>query len=94
MASDMFLVLDGIPGESQDKQFLKTISIGSVTYGMSVPGSPTEPISGKPSVDQIVVSKLVDSASLHLLRALAEARRVDNGRISIRRPTTTGAWST
>jgi type VI secretion system secreted protein Hcp len=93
MASDMFLVLDGIPGESQDKQFPKTIDIGSVTYGMSVPGSPTEPISGKPSVDQIVVSKLVDSASLHLLRALAETRRVDNGRISIRRPstTTTGA---
>ena len=85
MASDMFLELYGIQGEAQDKQFPKSINIRSVTYGMSVPGSPTEPISGKPSVDQIVVSKLVDSASVPLLRALAEPRRVDTGRISIRR---------
>ncbi len=89
MASDMFLELYGIQGEAQDKQFPKSINIRSVTYGMSVPGSPTEPISGKPSVNQIVVSKLVDSASVPLLQALAEAKRLDTGRISIRRPSST-----
>jgi type VI secretion system secreted protein Hcp len=89
MATDMFLILDGIQGESRDSQFPKSIDIRSVTYGMSVPGSPTEPVSGKPSVDQIVVSKTVDSASLPLLRALAEATRVVNGQIVIRRGVTT-----
>ncbi len=93
MASDMFLELYGIPGEVQDRQFPKSINIGSVTYGMSVPGSPTEPISGKPSVDQIVVSKLVDSASVPLLRALAEPRRLDTGRISFRKPSSTSTTS-
>jgi type VI secretion system secreted protein Hcp len=85
MATDMFLVLDGIPGESRDKQFLKSIDIGSVTYGMSASGSPTDPVSGKPSVNQIIVSKWVESASLPLLRTLAETRRLETGRILIRR---------
>jgi type VI secretion system secreted protein Hcp len=85
MATNMFLVLDGIPGESQDSQFLKSVEISSLSYGMSVPGSPTDPVGGKVSVDQIVVSKRVDLASLPLLQALAEARPVGTGRISIRR---------
>jgi type VI secretion system secreted protein Hcp len=84
MASDMFLELYGIRGEVQDKQFPNSIRIGSVTYGMSGSSSPTDPSSGKAMVDQIVVSKVVDSASLPLLQALAEARRLDTGRISIR----------
>jgi type VI secretion system secreted protein Hcp len=89
MATNMFLVLDGIPGESRDSQFLNSVDISSLTYGMSALGSPTDPVSGKPSVDQIIVSKRVDLASLPLLRALAEARTVDTGRISIRRVTGT-----
>jgi type VI secretion system secreted protein Hcp len=90
MATDMFLILDGIQGESRDAQYPKSIDIGSVTYGMSASGSWTDPYSGKPpSVDQIVVSKLVDSASLLLLRALAETSRVSRGRILIRTAGTT-----
>jgi type VI secretion system secreted protein Hcp len=86
MASDMFLELYGIQGEVQDKQFPRSIRIGSVTYGMSGSFSPIDKMSSKTRVDQIVVSKVVDSASLPLLQALAEAKRLDTGRISIRRP--------
>jgi type VI secretion system secreted protein Hcp len=85
MATDMFLILPEIPGESYDSEYRKSIDIGSVTYGMSASGSPTDPVSGKPSVDQIVISRWVDSASLPLLRALAEGRRLETGRILIRR---------
>jgi type VI secretion system secreted protein Hcp len=83
MASDVFLILPGIPGESQDRQFEKSIHIKKFTYGMSASGGLMEP-PDKPSVDQIVVSKWVDSASMPLLRALAEGRRLDSGRILIR----------
>jgi hypothetical protein len=56
MATNMILVLDGIPGESQDSQFPKSVEISSLTYGMSVPASLGDPVGGKVSVDQIVVS--------------------------------------
>jgi type VI protein secretion system component Hcp len=61
------------------------VEIGSLTYGLSVHGSPTDPVGARPSVDQLVVSKRVDSASLPLLKALAEGTLVRTGRISFRR---------
>jgi type VI secretion system secreted protein Hcp len=86
VADQIFMILDGITGESTDKQFPKSVEVLSLSYGAHLPaavgGGGTV---GTPTIDDIVVGKRVDTASLGLLRALLEGIHISTGRIMLRR---------
>jgi type VI secretion system secreted protein Hcp len=87
MAYDIFLRLDTIPGESMDTTFRGQIELSSITSGLHHPAmvGSSSPSDAKPSADQVVVTKLVDSASVPLAKAVLTGARLANGRISFRR---------
>ena len=84
MASDIFLNLAGIKGESRDSAFLGTTELHSVNWGFSLSGSISQGF-GKPDSDEIVVSKYVDSTSPLLMKALDSAAPIGTGKISFRK---------
>ena len=70
MAVDMFLNLDGVKGESKDKAHTQEIDILSWSWGMSNSGSAHVDGgagSGKVSVQDLSVTKYIDSSSAKIM---------------------------
>ncbi len=73
MAVDMFLKLDGVNGESKDKTHIKDIDVLSWSWGMSNSGSAHVgggAGSGKVNVQDVSVTKYIDSSSPKLMHSL------------------------
>lgn len=85
--SDFFLQIDGIPGDSQDKTFPKSIQVLDWSWGASTAISPTNTGSGagksKPQAFTFVAA--TSSASPKLFLACAKGTHIKSATLSARR---------
>ena len=88
MATDMFLKLDGIKGESKDKQHKDEIQIESFSWGMA---QHTEGHTGgghgagKVRIHDISISKSTDKASADLIQQVCTGKHIKEGLITFRK---------
>ncbi len=88
MAVDMFLKLDGIDGESQDKAHKKNIDILAWSWGASQSGTTHMGAgsgAGKVNVQDLSVTKYVDSSSAALLKHITTGKHIPKGRVLVRK---------
>lgn len=88
MAVDMFLMLDGIKGESQDDKHKDEIDIESFSWGMSQSGSGHRgggQGTGKVDVNDITITKIIDKSSPSLMLACANGKHIPKGKITVRK---------
>jgi type VI secretion system secreted protein Hcp len=88
MAVDMFLMLDGIKGESADDKHKGEIDIESFSWGMSQTGSghrSTGGGTGKVDVGDISIMKFVDKSSPSIMLACANGKHIPKGKITVRK---------
>jgi type VI secretion system secreted protein Hcp len=88
MAVDMFLMLDGIKGESSDSKHKGEIDIQSFSWGMAQTGSGhrgTGSGTGKVDVNDISIVKVVDKSSPTLMLACANGKHIAKGKITLRK---------
>lgn len=88
MAVDMFLMLDGIKGESADSKHKGEIDIESFSWGMAQTGSGHRGSgsgSGKVDVNDISIVKVVDKSSPSLMLACANGKHIPKGKITVRK---------
>jgi type VI secretion system secreted protein Hcp len=88
MAGDMFLMLDGIKGESVDDKHKEEIDIQSFSWGMAQFGSGhtgSGSGTGKVDVADIQIQKSLDVASPKLQLACASGKHIAKGRITVRK---------
>jgi len=86
-ASDYFLKLDGIEGESTSKGHAKEIDIQSWSWGMSNSGSSGTGGgggAGKVSFSDISFMKSVDKSSPALFKACATGKHIDKATLTVR----------
>jgi type VI secretion system secreted protein Hcp len=88
MAIDIFLKIDGIPGESTDSQHRDEIDILSYAWGESQPeaaagGSGTS--AGRVTMQDFHFTKRVSKASPRLFLACANGARIRNAILTVRR---------
>jgi type VI secretion system secreted protein Hcp len=88
MAVDMFLNLDGVKGESQDKSHTKEIDILGWSWGMSNSGSAHVgggAGSGKVSVQDLSVTKYLDSSSAQIMLSCCEGTHFGSALLTVRK---------
>jgi type VI secretion system secreted protein Hcp len=88
MAVDMFLDINGVKGESRDKAHSKQIDVLGWSWGMSNSGSAHVgggAGAGKVNVQDISVTKYVDSASPALMLACAKGTHFDKATLTVRK---------
>jgi type VI secretion system secreted protein Hcp len=88
MATDMFLKLTGIEGESADDAHQGEIDVLAWTMGMAQSGSAQVGGgggAGKVHVQDLAVTKLVDRASCNLMLACCSGKHIAEGVLVIRR---------
>jgi type VI secretion system secreted protein Hcp len=88
MAVDMFLMLDGIKGESKDHKHGGEIHIESFSWGMNQTGDMSRDGgggAGKVSVHDISVTKYVDKASCLLMLSCCNGKHIPKGLITVRK---------
>jgi type VI secretion system secreted protein Hcp len=88
MPADMFLKLEGIPGESQDKKHAKEIDILAYGWGASQTGSFHSGGgggAGKASFQDINFTKRVDVSSTKLLKAVAKGQHIGEAVFTVRK---------
>jgi len=88
MAADMFLMLDGIKGESSDDKHKGEIDIESFSWGLAQSGSGhrgTGSGTGKVDVHDINITKKVDKSSPTLQLACANGKHITKGKITLRK---------
>jgi type VI secretion system secreted protein Hcp len=88
MAVDMFLKLDGIKGESQDKDHKQEIDILTWSWGGSQPVSGHMGGgggSGKVNFNDLSVTKWIDSASTKLYTSLAKGAHIKEAILTVRK---------
>lgn len=88
MAVDMFLMLTGIAGESQDSKHKGQIDIDSFSFGVSQSGSGSRAGgsgSGKADFQDIAISKLVDKATPTLVNHCATGEHIKEALITVRK---------
>ena len=88
MAVDMFLKLDGIIGESQDKTHKGEIHIESFSWGMNQTGTfgtGGGGGAGKVQVHDISITKFVDKSTPELMLHCANGKHISNGLITVRK---------
>ena len=88
MAVDMFLSLDKIKGESQDKAHKDEIDILAWSWGMSQSG--TMHVgggggAGKANFQDISITKYVDKASTDLMKSCALGDHIEKGTLIVRK---------
>src|SRR6266516_1889866 len=87
MAVDMFLKIDGIDGESQDKSHKGEIDVLSFSWGVhnttSRGGSGGS--SGKATAEDFTFTHLVDKASPALMLACAAGRHIQQAQLTVRK---------
>jgi type VI secretion system secreted protein Hcp len=88
MAIDMFLKLDGVTGEAKDKVHGKEIDVLSWSWGMTNEGSAHsggDAGSGKVNVQDVSVTKFIDSSSPQLMLACCKGAHFANALITVRK---------
>jgi type VI secretion system secreted protein Hcp len=88
MAVDMFLKLNGVAGESKDKTHTKEIDILAWTWGMSNSGSAHVgggAGSGKVSVQDLSVTKYIDSSSAQIMLSCCDGTHFDTALLTVRK---------
>lgn len=88
MASDYLLEIDGVKGESKDKQFPGTIHVESFSWGMSNAAnlqSGGGGGQGKADVSDASFSKATDIASLPLFAACASGKHIPKATLHVRK---------
>ena len=88
MAYDIFLKIDGIPGESQDQFHKNEIDIMSFSWGASNStsvGTGTGASTGKASVKDFTVTKATDSASPVLFQKCCDGSVIATGVVTLQR---------
>lgn len=88
MAVDMFLKLDGIDGEAQDKKHKGEIDVLAWSWGASQSGTThmgSGSGSGKVNVQDLSVTKYIDSSSHALLQHITTGKHIPKGRLLVRK---------
>jgi type VI secretion system secreted protein Hcp len=88
MAVDMFLKLDGVPGESKDKQYLDHIEILSFSFGAVQQGAfekGTGGGAGKAHIHEPQFTHYFDKASTQLLLMCVTGKAINSGEFIARR---------
>jgi type VI secretion system secreted protein Hcp len=88
MAVDMFLKIATVDGESRDSKHSKEIDVLAWSWGMSNSGSAHVgggAGAGKVNVQDISVTKYVDSASPKLMKACADGSHFDEATLTVRK---------
>ena len=88
MAVDMFLILNGISGESQDDTYEGEIDILAWSWGVSQSGTThmgTGSGSGKANFQDIAITKWVDKATPELLKHCSTGKHIPDGEIIVRK---------
>src|SRR5437763_13199723 len=88
MAVDMFLKIDGVDGESKDKKNSKQIDVLAWSWGMSNSGSAHVgggAGAGKVNVQDVSVTKYVDSSSPKLMLACCNGTHYANALLTVRK---------
>ena len=88
MAVDMFLKIKGVDGESKDDKHKKDIDVLAWSWGLSNSGSAHTgggAGAGKVNVQDLSVTKWMDSASPHLVLACASGKHYDEATLVCRK---------
>ena len=88
MPADMFLKIDSIPGESQDKKHPKEIDVLAYGWGASQSGSFHEGGgggAGKASFQNFNFTKQIDASSTKLLKAVAKGQHIKEAVFTVRK---------
>ena len=88
MAVDMFLKLDGVTGEAQDKAHEKEIDILAWSWGLSQSGTThmgSGGGAGKVNVQDLSVTKYVDKSSATLMGFCCTGKHVKTGTLTVRK---------
>jgi len=88
MAVDMFLMLDGIKGESADDKHKGEIDIESFSWGLAQTGAGHRGSgsgTGKVDVQDISITKRVDKSSPTLMLSCANGKHITKGKITLRK---------
>lgn len=89
MAVDMFLKLDGIPGEARDSLgHANEIDIKSFTWGVSQLGNFNHGNGGgkgRVNIDTLNIVKKVDAASHALFKSCVTGKHIPTGKLTIRK---------
>jgi type VI secretion system secreted protein Hcp len=87
VASDIFLKVDGIKGESTDVNHKDEIEVLSWSWGVTetLASSGSGAASGKPNISELVVGKLVDKASPDLFRSCLTGKHIKDVELAERR---------
>lgn len=87
MVMDMFLRLDGIPGESKDEKHRGEIDVLAWSWGMSNSGAThvTQFPSGKPALQDISYTSYIDASATSLMLASARGSHIRSAVLTIRR---------
>jgi type VI secretion system secreted protein Hcp len=91
MATNMFIRIGEIKGESHDSRHKDEIEVVSWAWGLarSAPGAPGGGAAGRASFQDLTFAHLIDRASPSLMLACASAQRFRDARLTVRRPGTT-----
>jgi type VI secretion system secreted protein Hcp len=88
MAVDMFLKLDGIKGESQDKSHKDEIAVLAWSWGMSNSGSAHlggGAGSGKVNVQDLSLTKYIDVSTPDLMLACCNGKHIAKAQLTVRK---------
>ncbi len=88
VASDIFLRVDGIKGESTDANHKDEIEVLSWSWGVTQTSGSSAgggASSGKPNISELVVGKLVDKASPDLFRSCLTGKHIKDVELAQRR---------
>jgi type VI secretion system secreted protein Hcp len=88
MAVDMFMVVDGIKGESKDKAYKEAIDVLAWSWGLSNSGSfhtGGGGGSGKVNVQDLSFTKYVDKASADLALACCNGKHLKSAKLVVRK---------
>jgi type VI secretion system secreted protein Hcp len=88
MAVDMFLKIEGVPGESQDKTHKAEIDVLSWSWGGSQSGtghSGGGSGAGKVSFQDLSITKYVDKASPTLMQFMANGKHISKAVLVVRK---------
>jgi type VI secretion system secreted protein Hcp len=88
MAVDIFLKIDGIPGESQDAKHKDEIDVLSWSWGMSTAptaGLPTGQVPGRVSVKDMSITKRIDVATPRLMLSCASGQHLRSAALTVRK---------
>lgn len=88
MAVDMFIKLAGVKGEAQDKEHKEEIDVLAWSWGASQSGTTHMGAGGgggKANIQDVSLTKYVDSASAQLLQHVFDGKHIDDAILVVRK---------